>query len=104
MRELENLVQRLVVMVDDDVIRATHLPPQFTRPATEPQPINGNGSGDAETRLRSVGINLDEELARYEFALLRIALDRAEGTKTRAAEMLGVNKDRMKYLCRKYGL
>lgn len=103
-RELENLVQRLVVMVDDDMIRASDLPPQFTRPAQEHQLSNGDSSIDVIGRLRTGAIKLDEELGRYEFALLRQALAQAEGTKTRAAEMLGVNKDRMKYLCRKYGL
>ena len=102
-RELENLVQRLVVMVDDDVIRASHLPPQFIPSQKDTERLNGHHP-DTLSRLRDGGINLDEELGRYEFALLREALERADGTKTRAAEMLGVNKDRMKYLCRKYGL
>ena len=103
-RELENLVQRLVVMIDDDVIGASHLPPQITSAAVKTKDEDIEIPGDALTRLRAAGISLDAELQRYEFALLREAIDRAEGTKTKAAEMLVLNKDKMKYLCLKYGL
>jgi len=33
-----------------------------------------------------------------------MVLTQAEGVKAQAARLLGVNKDRMKYLCRKHGL
>jgi len=36
------------------------------------------------------GLNLDDELKRYEIALIRAALDKADGSQTRAAQMLGV--------------
>ena len=35
-------------------------------------------------------LNLDDELRRYEIGLIRAALDKAEGSQTRAARMLGV--------------
>lgn len=35
-------------------------------------------------------LNLDDELKRYEIGLIRAALDKAEGSQTRAARMLGV--------------
>jgi DNA-binding NtrC family response regulator len=35
-------------------------------------------------------LNLDEEVKRYEIALIRVALDKADGSQTRAARMLGV--------------
>ena len=35
---------------------------------------------------------------------LEMVLTQAEGVKAQAARLLGVNKDRMKYLCRKHGL
>ena len=35
-------------------------------------------------------LNLDDELKRYEIGLIRAALDKADGSQTRAAQMLGV--------------
>ncbi len=102
-RELENLIQRLVVMTDGDTITTSHLPPYIlnqtlafktpTATAERPQPTIPEG-----------GLNLDQEVARHEYELLRAALDRAGGVKIKAAEMLGLNKDKMKYLCKKYNL
>ena len=36
------------------------------------------------------GLNLDDELKWYEIGLIRAALDKADGSQTRAARMLGV--------------
>jgi len=36
------------------------------------------------------GLNLDDELKLYEIGLIRAALDKADGSQTRAARMLGV--------------
>jgi DNA-binding NtrC family response regulator len=36
------------------------------------------------------GLNLEDELKRYEIGLIRAALDKADGSQTRAARMLGV--------------
>ena len=35
-------------------------------------------------------LNLDDELKRYEIGLIRAALDKSDGSQTRAARMLGV--------------
>ena len=35
-------------------------------------------------------LNLDDELKRYEISLIRAALDKTDGSQTRAARMLGV--------------
>jgi transcriptional regulator with GAF, ATPase, and Fis domain len=43
-------------------------------------------------------------MARIEMAYLQAALRRTDGRKAAAAELLRVNGQRMKYLCRKYGL
>ena len=36
------------------------------------------------------GLNLNDELRRYEIGLIRAALDKADGSQTRAARILGV--------------
>ena len=100
-RELENLMQRLVLMTDGETITTSHLPPHI---------INGAAKFEetkpklAHPILPENGINLDQEVARHEYELLSSALERSGGVKIKAAELLGLNKDKMKYLCRKYNL
>jgi DNA-binding NtrC family response regulator len=94
-RELENLVQRLVLMVSDPVIRLKHLP----------QPILHASSAKQEALLiPDEGVSFDEEMARIEVAYLQAALQRTGGRKAAAASLLRIPQQKMKYLCRKYGL
>lgn len=101
-RELENLIQRLVVMGEGEIITAAQLPPQILKQETS---IDSSRNDD---RCRAIisqgGLGLDQEVANYEYELVRAALDMTDGVKTKAAELLRLNKDRMKYLCRKYNL
>lgn len=103
-RELENLIQRLVLMTDGDRITASHLPPQILNQELAFRPSEDIQSDRSLLILPEAGLNLDREVARYEYDLVRAALTRATGVKVKAAELLGLNKDRMKYLCKKYSL
>jgi two-component system response regulator PilR (NtrC family) len=102
-RELENLIQRLVLMTDGDEITTSQLPPNVLSEATAFKP-NTSGPEPSRPVIPDTGLNLDQEVARHEYELLRAALERAGGVKIRAAEMLSLNKDKMKYLCKKYNL
>ena len=94
-RELENLVQRLVLMVDGPVIKVNHLP----------QRILYNSTASQESLLiPEGGVNFDQEIARIEVAYLTAALRRSEGSKIAAARLLQIDKQKMHYLCRKYGV
>ncbi len=94
-RELENLMQRLVLMVPGAVISVKHLP----------QSILYTSSAKQDSLLiPEEGIAFDDEMARIEMAYLQAALHRVGGKKAAAANLLRVNGQRMKYLCRKYGL
>ena len=94
-RELENLIQRLVVMVSDPVIRMKHLP----------QTILYASSAKREAMLiPEEGVSFDEEMSRIEIAYLQAALQRSGGRKAAAAALLRIPPQKMKYLCRKYGL
>ena len=50
------------------------------------------------------GVVFDEEMARIEIAYLKAALQRTGGKKAAAAALLHMPPQKMKYLCRKYGL
>jgi DNA-binding NtrC family response regulator len=94
-RELENLVQRLVIMGSGAVITAKHLPQQILYHSTAKQEA---------LLIPEEGISFDEEMARIELAYLQAALRRTGGKKIAAAALLQINAQKMKYLCRKYGL
>jgi DNA-binding NtrC family response regulator len=94
-RELENLMQRLVLMVPGSNIAVKHLP----------QGILYQSSAKQESLLiPEEGISFDEEMARIEVAYLQAALRRTGGKKSAAATLLRIDGQKMKYLCRKYGL
>jgi len=103
-RELENLIQRLVVMTDGELITAAQLPPHILNQTPVFRPTAESQAPTSIKELPESGLNLDREVARYEYELVRAALTRASGVKIKAAELLAVNKDRMKYLCKKYNL
>jgi transcriptional regulator with PAS, ATPase and Fis domain len=94
-REVENLVQRLVIMGSGAVIAAKHLPQQILYNSTARQ---------ESLLIPEEGISFDDEMARIELAYLQAALRRTGGKKVAAAALLQINAQKMKYLCRKYGL
>ena len=94
-RELENLVQRLVLMAPGPNIAVKHLPQQLLFTSTTRQEA---------LLIPEDGLSFDDEIARIEVAYLQAALRRTEGRKSAAAALLRVDQQRMKYLCRKYGL
>ena len=87
-RELENLIERAVVLTRDDVIGVEDLPLTLETPAS--------GSGDEAGLIAAV-----EGLERR---MIREALAKADGTQTRAAEMLGISERVLRYKLKKYGL
>ncbi len=97
-RELENVVQRMVLMTDDELITAKHVPRDIVQVA------GGDPRGSRQFRLPAQGIKLEEEIAGFERRWLETALAHSDGVKAKAAQLLGLNKDKMKYLCRKYDL
>lgn len=96
-RELENVVQRMVLMTDGELIRLKDVPRDVVQ-------TSNHLSDRRRFRLPAQGFKLDEEVTAYERRWLEAALAQAKGVKTKAAELLGLKKDRMKYLCRRHKL
>jgi DNA-binding NtrC family response regulator len=92
-RELENMVQRLVVMNHSSTITAEHLPQNLLYSSTVSQEA---------ILIPESGVDFDAELMRIEVAYLNAALRRSGGKKTAAAALLQIDPQRMKYLCRKH--
>jgi len=94
-RELENLVQRLVLMVDGPTIKVQHLPKRL---------LYNSATSQESLLIPEGGVSFDQEIAKIEVAYLTAALRRSGGSKIGAARLLQVDKQKMHYLCRKYGI
>src|SRR5436305_3863678 len=99
-RELRNVVERAMILEDGDAITAEYLPrdlvAQTGRAATGDGAAKAGGAGD-EFRLPPRGVSLDE----IEMSLVRQALERSGGKQTRAAELLGISRDQLRYRLKK---
>jgi DNA-binding NtrC family response regulator len=94
-RELENIIQRLVVMSDSSTITAEHLPQNLLYSSTASQEA---------ILIPENGVDFDGEMEKIEIAYLSAALRRSGGKKSKAAGLLQIDSQRMKYLCRKHGI
>lgn len=92
-RELENVLERAVVLCDSDRITANELP--FVQEASATSP---------EVPIQIFNGNLDDRLADIEKQLLLKAMQEAHGVKTRAARSLGIKTSTLYYKLEKYGL
>jgi DNA-binding NtrC family response regulator len=94
-RELRNLVERLVVLESAELILPQHLPDWLTgRTVAAPQQMN---SGFV---LPEAGISLDD----VEKNLIEQALERENHNKARAAKLLRISYDTLRYQVKKLGL
>lgn len=95
-RELENVIQRMVLMCDADTIGLTDLPADIAESAER-------GTRN-RFRIPATGIHLDDELKEYEKKLVETALQQSNRDKPAAAKLLGVDRNRINYLLRKFNL
>jgi DNA-binding NtrC family response regulator len=84
-RELENLMQRLAVMVDSDIIEASDLPRHMRFSASRP-------------------VRLDRTLAEVEGEYIRNVLAAVSNNKTRASEILGIDRKTLREKLKKIGM
>ena len=90
-RELENLVERLVVVCDATVVEETDLPLEITV-----------GAGLAQEAEREV--TYEAAMAAFEKGYLRKALARAGNNRRRAAEQLGIGYSTLKAKLKHHGV
>ncbi|MGH9869282.1 MAG: sigma-54-dependent transcriptional regulator [Candidatus Polarisedimenticolia bacterium] len=94
-RELRHVVESVALHSDAVILSRRDLPRAFTKQTPE---------GSPPVKLPDGGLVIEHEIAEYEKAMLALALERAAGRRSEAAALLGLNRDQMKYLCRKHGL
>ncbi|HEX9663965.1 MAG TPA: sigma-54 dependent transcriptional regulator [Candidatus Binatia bacterium] len=95
-REVENLVERLIVLNEDGIIRVNELPDYVIQ--------NGSSNQSTGAALPVSGMDLDRYLEKIENGFICQALERARGNKTLAAGMLNLNRTTFIERLRKKGL
>jgi transcriptional regulator with PAS, ATPase and Fis domain len=97
-REVENLVERLVVLNEEGIVRPTDLPDYVIHNATPQHQTM------AQVSLPSEGVDLDGVLEKIENGFIQQALERSRGNKTLAAELLNLNRTTFIERLRKKGM
>jgi two-component system response regulator AtoC len=92
-RELRNVIERASILEDGDTVTATHLPADM---------IGGSDriNSTSDFVLPADGIPLET----VEFELARQAIQRTNGNLTRAAKLLDISRDQLRYKLKKAGI
>ncbi len=95
-RELRNVIERALILEDSDVVTMEYLPRGLTG---EPSPHDSIATiaGAEQFPLPASGISLED----VEMSFVRQAIARSEGNQTRAAELLEISRDQLRYRLKK---
>ncbi len=93
-RELRNVIERASILEDGDVVTARHLPADMLDLAEQSGPVRRS-----VIRLPAAGVPLDQ----VEVELSKQALERMGGNLTRAAKLLSISRDQLRYKLKKAG-
>ncbi len=94
-RELENAIERAVILADDDTIRVRDLPPEISERGF---PRLGTGTGEEEGY--PVELSLEEVEARH----IRRVIQEFEGNLSRAAASLGISRSTLWRKMKRYDI
>ena len=92
-RELENVIERAIVLGSSEMIEIDTLPGPLRQPPDRQ---------DVSLELPPEGIDLEVTLDRIEQRYMQMALDRVGGVQTRAAELLRVSFRQFRYKLQKF--
>ncbi|MDP8254586.1 MAG: sigma-54 dependent transcriptional regulator [Candidatus Alcyoniella australis] len=101
-RELENIIERAVALEKSSVILLESLPPTvISAEANKQEPTQDQ---IVVPRIGDVQVDLEQLVGRFEKQLLIQALDKCDGVKIRAAELLNISLRSLRYRLEKYDL
>jgi transcriptional regulator with PAS, ATPase and Fis domain len=92
-RELRNLCERLSILLSGKIIEPENLPFEFNH-----TPVKATES--TKFMLPELGLELDE----LEANMIRQALSRTRGNRSKSARLLGISRDTLLYRIQKHGL
>jgi transcriptional regulator with PAS, ATPase and Fis domain len=100
-RELRNVVERAMILENKEFLGSEDLPPAIREEVTKEA---AEGAGDGSS---AGGFALPDEgcgLRQMEEQMVRRALEKTNGNQSRAAQLLGISRDSLRYKMRKLGL
>jgi len=92
-RELRNVIERASILEDGDLVTSTHLPADML------SAHSSQSAGGSTFVLPVDGVPLET----VEFELARQAFERTDGNLTRAAKLLDISRDQLRYKLKKAG-
>ncbi len=93
-RELKNVIERAMILESEDQILPEHLPLELSSKEVQIQNVKG-----IDIKIPPGGIDIES----VEKELIRQALDSTRGNQTRAAKMLNLSRDTLRYRMQKFG-
>jgi DNA-binding NtrC family response regulator len=93
-RELKNVIERAMILGEGDTLLMEHLPIEILGQASK------QGGAIEGIRIPSEGISLEK----VEEALVKQALKMTNGNQTRAAKLLDISRDALRYRMQKFGI
>jgi len=93
-RELKNVIERAMILGDGDTLLMEHLPIEILGQASK------QGGVIEGIRIPPEGISMEK----VEEALVKQALKMTNGNQTRAAKLLDISRDALRYRMQKFGL
>jgi DNA-binding NtrC family response regulator len=111
-RELRNVIERVMILEEGDLITTKYLPRGFAMNGADADQVSATKSANFDARhaknassqpsnilfrLPPEGVILDD----VEMSLVRQALEHSHGNQTRAAELLGISRDQLRYRLKK---
>ncbi|MEQ9401778.1 MAG: sigma-54 dependent transcriptional regulator [Longimicrobiales bacterium] len=93
-RELENVLERALVLTEDTVVGLHDLPEAVRMPSPDGPLVSADGDD----------LSVKRHGARLEKHLIELALDRTGGNKTQAAELLELSPRALRYKIQEYGV
>jgi len=102
-RELENIIERAVVIAQTNELTVECLRPEVRDPDLATEMIRSTEGKSADIDI-SRGVNFYDEVKRFEIDLIRRALDQTGGHQSRAARLLGLNATTLNSKIKTYNL
>jgi DNA-binding NtrC family response regulator len=94
-RELKNVIERAMILESEEYILPEHLPAEFSVQHTVTSP-----AGSSAITIPPGGLDIEE----VEKGLIRQALEQTKWNQTRAARLLNLTRDSLRYRMQKFGL
>jgi transcriptional regulator with GAF, ATPase, and Fis domain len=102
-RELENIIERAVVIATTDELTVDCLRPEVRDPASAFESLKSAEGASGSIDLAK-GVNFYDEVKKFEIDLIRKALDQTGGHQSRAARLLGLNATTLNSKIKSYNI